>query len=68
MSGIVATPSQAEGLRDRGLDVTPVGKENTYGTCVGRVKAGPMSYARFTTDDRTGRIRRQIDKVPPTGL
>ena len=34
-----------------------VGKENTYGTCVGRVKAGPMSFARFTTDDRTGRIR-----------
>src|SRR4051794_14553170 len=28
-SGIVATPSQAEGLRDQGLDVTPVGKENT---------------------------------------
>jgi L-fucose isomerase-like protein len=34
-----------------------VGKENTYGTCVGRVKAGPMSYARFSTDDLTGRIR-----------
>jgi L-fucose isomerase-like protein len=34
-----------------------VGKDNTYGTCVGRVKAGPMSFARFTTDDRTGRIR-----------
>ncbi len=34
-----------------------VGKENTYGTCVGRVKAGPMSYARFSTDDLHGRIR-----------
>jgi L-fucose isomerase-like protein len=34
-----------------------VGKENTFGTCVGRVKAGPMSYARFSTDDRTGTIR-----------
>ncbi len=34
-----------------------VGKENTYGTCVGKVKAGDMSYARFSTDDRTGRIR-----------
>jgi L-fucose isomerase-like protein len=31
-----------------------VGKENTFGTCVGRVKSGPMSYARFSTDDRTG--------------
>src|ERR1017187_4926258 len=34
-----------------------VGKENTFGTCVGRVKSGPMSYARFSTDDRTGSIR-----------
>lgn len=34
-----------------------VGRENTYGTCVGRVKAGPMSYARFSTDDHTGTIR-----------
>src|SRR5271168_3763698 len=34
-----------------------VGKENTFGTCVGRVKSGPMSFARFSTDDRTGRIR-----------
>jgi L-fucose isomerase-like protein len=34
-----------------------VGKENTFGTCVGRVKSGPMSYARFSTDDQTGRIR-----------
>jgi L-fucose isomerase-like protein len=34
-----------------------VGKDNTFGTCVGRVKSGPMSYARFSTDDVTGRIR-----------
>lgn len=34
-----------------------VGRDNTYGTCVGRVKASPMSFARFSTDDRTGRIR-----------
>jgi L-fucose isomerase-like protein len=34
-----------------------VGKENTYGTCVGRVKAGAMSFARFSTDDRHGTIR-----------
>ncbi len=33
-----------------------VGKENTYGTCVGRVKAGPMSFARFSTNDREGKI------------
>jgi L-fucose isomerase-like protein len=34
-----------------------VGKENTFGTCVGRVKSGPMSFARFSTDDRNGKIR-----------
>jgi L-fucose isomerase-like protein len=34
-----------------------VGKENTYGTCVGRVKAAPMSFARFSTNDREGTIR-----------
>jgi L-fucose isomerase-like protein len=34
-----------------------VGKANTFGTVVGRVKSGPMSYARFSTDDRTGQIR-----------
>jgi L-fucose isomerase-like protein len=34
-----------------------VGKLNTFGTCVGRVKSGAMSYARFSTDDYTGKIR-----------
>ena len=34
-----------------------VGKENTYGTCVGLVKSGPMSFARFSTDDVDGCIR-----------
>jgi L-fucose isomerase-like protein len=34
-----------------------VGRENTYGTIVGNVKAGPMTFARFSTDDRSGRMR-----------
>src|SRR3984885_218216 len=34
-----------------------VGKDNTFGTCVGRVKSGAMSYARYSTDDRYGIIR-----------
>ncbi len=34
-----------------------VGKENTFGTCVGRVKSGAMSFARFSTDDRRGVVR-----------
>ncbi len=34
-----------------------VGKENTFGTVVGRVKPGAMSFARFSTDDAGGTIR-----------
>ena len=34
-----------------------VGKENTFGTVVGRVKPGAMSFARFSTDDTAGKIR-----------
>jgi L-fucose isomerase-like protein len=34
-----------------------VGMENTFGTCVGQVKAGSMSFARFSTDDARGKIR-----------
>jgi L-fucose isomerase-like protein len=34
-----------------------VGRDNTFGTCVGRVKPGPMSFARFSTDEETGAIR-----------
>src|SRR5579871_1771589 len=33
-----------------------VGRENTYGTCVGLVKPGAMSFARFSTIDREGKI------------
>jgi L-fucose isomerase-like protein len=34
-----------------------VGIENTYGTCVGVVKPGAMSFARFSTDDTVGKMR-----------
>jgi len=34
-----------------------VGKENTFGTVVGRVKPGAMSFTRFSTDDAGGTIR-----------
>jgi L-fucose isomerase-like protein len=34
-----------------------VGKENTFGTCVGKVKSGAMCFARFSTDDASGGIR-----------
>ncbi|MGW8225508.1 MAG: L-fucose/L-arabinose isomerase family protein [Anaerolineales bacterium] len=33
-----------------------VGKENTYGTIVGRVRPSPFTYCRVSTDDLNGRI------------
>jgi L-fucose isomerase-like protein len=33
-----------------------VGKENTYGTVVGRVRASPFTFLRVSTDDFTGKI------------
>jgi len=33
-----------------------VGKENTYGTVVGRVRAAPFTYCRVSTDDLHGKI------------
>jgi L-fucose isomerase-like protein len=34
-----------------------VGKENTYGTVVGRIRSGPFTYCRVATDDERGVIR-----------
>jgi len=34
-----------------------VGFENAHGTCVGRIKPGPFTFARVSTDDLSGRIR-----------
>jgi L-fucose isomerase-like protein len=36
---------------------TTLGTENTYGAVAGRVPAGPMTYARISTDDNKGIIR-----------
>jgi L-fucose isomerase-like protein len=37
-----------------------VGKENTFGTIVGRVKAGPLTFCRISTDDIAGNIRAYV--------
>jgi L-fucose isomerase-like protein len=37
-----------------------VGRENTYGTIVGRVKAAPFTYLRVSTDDASGKIRAYV--------
>lgn len=36
---------------------TTLGEENTYGAMAGRASAGPMTYARVSTDDTRGIIR-----------
>ncbi|MDR7550978.1 MAG: L-fucose/L-arabinose isomerase family protein [Armatimonadota bacterium] len=33
-----------------------VGRENTFGTIVGRLRPGPLTFCRFSTDDRAGTI------------
>ena len=37
-----------------------VGKDNTYGTVVGRIKSSPFSYCRVSTDDERGVIRAYV--------
>jgi L-fucose isomerase-like protein len=37
-----------------------VGKDNTYGTIVGRIKAGPATFLRMTTDDVEGILRSYV--------
>jgi L-fucose isomerase-like protein len=37
-----------------------VGKENTFGTVVGKLKAGPLTFCRASTDDLHGRMRAYV--------
>jgi L-fucose isomerase-like protein len=37
-----------------------VGKEKTFGACVGRISPGPVTLLRITTDDREGRVRAYV--------
>ena len=37
-----------------------VGKENTYGTVVGKLKSGPLTYCRVSTDDLRGKLRAYV--------
>src|SRR5262249_2387432 len=34
-----------------------VGRENTFGTCIGLIRPEKMSFARFSTDDTSGNMR-----------
>jgi len=37
-----------------------VGKENTYGTVVGKIKPTPLTYCRVSTDDYNGTVRAYV--------
>jgi len=37
-----------------------VGKENTYGTLVGRLKASPLTFLRVSTNDMAGKIQAYV--------
>jgi L-fucose isomerase-like protein len=39
---------------------TTLGEENTYGALAGRTPAGPVTFARISTDDLNGRIRAYV--------
>lgn len=39
---------------------TTLGEENTYGAMAGRTPAGPVTFARVSTDDQAGRIRAYV--------
>jgi L-fucose isomerase-like protein len=47
-----------EGLRMdyQAIIAGTVGKENTYGTVVGRLRGGPFTYCRVSTDDAEGSL------------
>jgi L-fucose isomerase-like protein len=44
-------------IKNAEILATTLGTENTYGAVAGRVPAGPMTYARISTDDNKGIIR-----------
>jgi L-fucose isomerase-like protein len=58
---------QAPGMSYQAIVAGTVGKENTYGTMVGRVKAGPFTYCRVSTDDEYGVIRAYLGEGTLTG-
>ncbi len=52
-------PGEAQ-MKNAEILATVLGTENTYGTVSATAVAGPLTYARITTDDRHGRIRSYV--------
>ncbi|MBI4926668.1 MAG: fucose isomerase [Anaerolineae bacterium] len=47
-------------IKNAEILATTLGTDNTYGAVAGRVPAGPMTYARISTDDNLGFIRTYV--------
>jgi L-fucose isomerase-like protein len=43
-----------------------VGKDSTYGTVVGKLKTGPITYCRASTDDLAGKMRAYVGEGETT--
>jgi L-fucose isomerase-like protein len=43
------------------------GKENTFGIVVGKLKTGPLTYCRVSTDDLNGKLRAYVGEGEITG-
>lgn len=54
-SGLIA-PDDIAVMDFQEIIAGTVGRDNTYGTVVGRVKKDPFTYLRISTDDLTGRV------------
>jgi L-fucose isomerase-like protein len=47
-------------IKNAEILATTLGTENTYGAVAGRTPAGPMTFARISTDDTIGMIRTYV--------
>lgn len=47
-------------IKNAEILATTLGTENTYGAVAGRVPAGPLTFARISTDDNQGLIRTYV--------
>jgi L-fucose isomerase-like protein len=54
-SGLI-TPDDIPVMDFQEIIAGTVGRDNTYGTVVGRVRADPFTYCRVSTDDASGKI------------
>jgi len=52
--------TQSAAMDYQAIIADSVGKENTYGTIVGRLAANPFTFLRLATDDETGTLRAYV--------